>query len=74
MLTKETFAMIKALRERGVYQQDIAQQVGVHPKTVSRALARGTAPSVERTKPGSMLDGYKATVDRLLWRECGTRW
>lgn len=66
MLTKETFAMIKALHERGVYQQDIAQQVGVHPKTVSRALARGTAPSVERTKPGSKLDAYKATVDRLL--------
>jgi hypothetical protein len=66
VLTKQTFAMIKALHERGVYQQDIAQQVGVHPKTVSRALARGKVPSGERTKPGSKLDAYKATVDRLL--------
>lgn len=39
---------------------------GVHPKTVSRALARGTVPSGERTKRGSKLDAYKATVDRLL--------
>ena len=58
--------MIKALHDRGVYQQDIAQQVGVHPKTVSRALARNAAPSGTRQKRGSKLDGYKKTVDRLL--------
>jgi len=66
VLTKETYAMIKALHDRGVYQQDIAQQVGVHPKTVSRALARNAAPSGTRQKRGSKLDGYKKTVDRLL--------
>lgn len=58
--------MIKALHERGVYQEDIALQVGVHPKTVSRALARGAAPKGERAKRGSKLEPYKATVDRLL--------
>lgn len=66
MLTKETYAMIKALHDRGVYRQDIAHQVGVHPKTVSRALARGAAPSGVRTKRGSKLDAFKETVDRLL--------
>lgn len=66
MLTKEDFAVIKALHERGVYQEDIALQMGVHPKTVSRALARGAAPKRERAKRGSKLEPYKATVDRLL--------
>ena len=45
MLRKEDFVSIKSLHERGVYQKDIALQVGVHPKTVSRALKRGRAPS-----------------------------
>jgi hypothetical protein len=45
MLTKEDFAMLKALATRGVYHKDIAAQLGVHPKTVSRALQRGTAPA-----------------------------
>ena len=38
---KEDFVMIQALAKRGVYQRDIAEQLGVHPKTVSRALAQG---------------------------------
>ena len=33
--------VIQALVRRGVYVCDIARQLGVHPKTVSRALARG---------------------------------
>lgn len=37
MLTNEDYAVIKALSQRGVYQKDIAAQLGVHPKTVSRA-------------------------------------
>ena len=44
MLRQEDFAVIKALQERGVYQKDIAEQLGVHPKTVSRALKRDGAP------------------------------
>jgi transposase len=66
MLSKEDFAVIKALNRRGVYQKDIAAEVGVHPKTVSRALKRGGAPAKQRKKRGSKLDPYKATVDRLL--------
>ena len=66
MLSKEDFAVIKALNKRGVYQKDIAEQLGVHPKTVSRALKRGTAPVREKKRRVSKLDPYKPTVDRLL--------
>ncbi len=66
MLRKEDFAVIKALHERGVYQKDIALQLGVHPKTVSRALRRGQAPSPGRKARSSKLEPFKPTVDRLL--------
>ena len=66
MLAKEDFMVIQALAKRGVYQRDIAETVGVHPKTVQRALRRGRAfPSRPRRRP-SLLDGYRAEVDRLL--------
>ena len=66
MLRKEDWAVIKALHERGVYQADIAAQLGVHPKTVSRALRQGSAPKGQRPARGSKLDPFKAEVDRLL--------
>jgi transposase len=66
MLSKEDFAVIKALNRRGVYQKDIAEQLGVHPKTVSRALKRGAAPQSTHRRRVSKLDAYKPTVDRLL--------
>ncbi|MCL4559771.1 MAG: IS21 family transposase [Chloroflexi bacterium] len=66
MIRKEDFAVIKALEQRGVYLKDIAEQLGVHPKTVRRALKRNGAPKPERKKRGSKLDEYKTTIDRLL--------
>jgi hypothetical protein len=82
MLRKEGFAMIKALHERGVHQVDIAVRLGVHPKTVSRALKRGGAPKGSRPPRGSQLAPYQARVDELLaedvwnavviWREIQT--
>lgn len=66
MLRKEDFAVIKALHAQGVYQKDIAEQLGVHPKTVSRALQRDSAPPRARAKRDTKLEPYKATVDRLL--------
>lgn len=66
MLRKEDFAVIKALKKRGVYQADIAAQLGVHPKTVSRALKRDGAPEGKRRKRGSKLDPYRQRVDDLL--------
>ena len=44
MLSKEDYTVIKALKQRGVYLKDIAADLGLHPKTVSRALKREDAP------------------------------
>ncbi len=66
MLKKEDFMVMKALANRGVYQKDIAAELGVHPRTVSRALKRGAAPAPKRTPRGSKLDPFTSTVDRLL--------
>ena len=66
MLNKEDYAVIKSLKGRGVYLKDIAEELGVHTKTVSRALKRGGAPHKMRKKRGSKLDPHKAKVDRLL--------
>jgi transposase len=67
VLSKEDWLMIRDLARKGSYQKDIAAELGMHPKTVSRALKRGGAPSGKR--PGarkSVLDPYKPFVDRLL--------
>lgn len=66
MLTKEDYLMIKTLHDRGVYKKDIAEELGVHPRTVSRALNRGSAPSKRRKRRGSKLDPFKEKVDHLL--------
>jgi len=58
---------IKAQLERGVYQKDVARELGVHARTVRRALRRGGPPSGRRPEARkSKLDPYKAQVDRLL--------
>ena len=66
MIRKEDFAVITALHQRGVFLKDIALEVGVHPRTVRRALDRNGAPARERNKVVSKLEPHKATVDRLL--------
>src|SRR3990170_3742592 len=66
MLRKEDFAVIKALKKRDVYVKDLAAELGVHPKTVSRALRRGSAPSPAGRRGASKLGPYKPTIDRLL--------
>ena len=38
MLGLEDFMTIQALVKRGVYRCDIAEQLGVHPRTIRRAL------------------------------------
>ena len=50
MLEREDYLMIREKREKGVYVKDIVAELGVHPKTVSRALARGSAPSGKRPR------------------------
>ena len=49
MLRKGDWQVIQALSKRGVYQKDIAEEIGVHRKTVSRALERGGPP---KGRPG----------------------
>lgn len=66
MIRKEDFAVIKTLSEHGVYQKDIAAELGVHPKTVSRALKRNGAPKRERKRRGSQLAPCQAKIDHLL--------
>jgi transposase len=66
MLKKEDVAVMKALAESGIYQKDIAEKLGVHPKTVSRALKRGRAPGKGRPVKESKLEPYKPIIDRLL--------
>ncbi|MBE0430002.1 MAG: IS21 family transposase [Thermoleophilia bacterium] len=67
MLTKEDYMDIKQKRERGVYIKDIAEEKGVSPKTISRTIRRGSAPTGKR--PGaktSKLDPFKPLIDKLL--------
>ncbi len=66
MLRKEDKAVIKSLRRRGVFLKDIATELGVHPKTVSRVLNAKSDPNPERKRPESKLEPYKPKIDRLL--------
>lgn len=67
MLRREDWLMIQAKRQNGLYIKDIAAELGVHARTVRRALKRSGAPMGKRPRARrSKLDPYKATVDRLL--------
>jgi len=67
MLRREDYLMIQELYDKGVYLKDIAAGLEVHPRTVRRALRRGSAPSGKRPRARhSKLDPFKSTVDRLL--------
>lgn len=66
MLGLEDFMTIQALGKRGVYLCDIAEQLGVHPRIVRRAVRRGRPPAPRRGRRGSVLDPYRAPVDQLL--------
>jgi len=70
MLKREDYLMIQEKLAKGVYIKDIAAELGVHPRTVRRALKRGGAPGGRRPRTRrSKLDPYKPTVDRLLSEE-----
>lgn len=66
MLRKEDYRMIEVLKKRGVYLKDIADELGVDPKTVRRALKGGGAPVKEQKKKASKLEPYKQKIDQLL--------
>jgi len=66
MLTREDYLMISERRRQGVFLKDIAAELGVHPRTVRRALKRGGEPPRRPKQRPSKLDPYKAQVDALL--------
>lgn len=66
MLSQEDYVKIKALAKHGVYQKDIAEELGISEKTVRRALKREGAPERARGKRGSKLDPHKGKIDELL--------
>ncbi len=51
---------------RSVYRRDIAAQVGVHPKTVSRTLKRGAAPTDTRRDRWVKVRPYADAIHALL--------
>lgn len=67
MLKREDYLMISERRAEGAFIKDIAQELGVHPKTVSRALKRGGEPparssGIRETKLGS----FEGQIDEWL--------
>jgi IS30 family transposase len=74
MLGLEDFMTIHALVKRGVYLCDIAAQLGVHAKTVSRAVKRGGAPA--GAAAGGAAGSIHIARSSMGWwpRGCGTRW
>jgi len=67
MITMEDWMNIKTQIKKGVYQKDIACDLGINPKTVSRAIKRNGAPKKKRSKAKhSKLDSFKPFIDKLL--------
>ncbi|MHB1587828.1 MAG: helix-turn-helix domain-containing protein [Acidiferrobacteraceae bacterium] len=66
VLKKRDFMMIQDLIQQGVSQKDVAERLGVHPKTVRRALRRGSAPKGPWPRRGAALDPFKPQIDALL--------
>ena len=66
MLRQEDYLMIQLRRREGVLIQDIAQELGINRKTVSRTLKRGGAPPGTRCQRRSILDPYGGKLDELM--------
>jgi transposase len=66
MLKKEDLTMIKSLNEHGFYKKDIAAELGVHPRTVSRVMKREANLKRERKPKTSKLEPYQPKIDQLL--------
>jgi Homeodomain-like domain len=67
VLRRRDWLMIQERIRQGVYVKDVAAELGVDPRTVSRALKRGGSPPGERPAARkSKLDRYKPVIDRLL--------
>ena len=67
MLKRRDWTMIRQEIPKGKFLKDVAIELGVHPRTIRRALDRGGPP---HDRPGcprtSKLDPYRNRVDALL--------
>jgi transposase len=65
------WAEIRALASDGVSQRQIAMRLGVHRRTVARALASDTPPRYVRAPTGSQLDPLMGVIEAVLreWPE-----
>lgn len=65
-MTREDYLMITERRAQGAYIKDIAAELGVHRRTVSRALQRGSEPPRRPRRRARKLDAFEAQVDKML--------
>jgi hypothetical protein len=65
------WAEIRALASDGVSQRQIAERLGIHRRTVARALATDAPPRYVRAPAGSQLDRLMGVIERVLveWPE-----
>jgi transposase len=65
------WAEIRALASDGVSQRHIAARLGIHRRTVARALASDTPPRYVRAPTGSQLDRLMPVIEGVLreWPE-----
>ncbi|MEX0373743.1 IS21 family transposase [Spiribacter roseus] len=66
MMTREDYLMITERYRQGVYVKDIAAELGVTPKTVSRALKRGSEPPKRPKRRPRKLDPFTDQIDGML--------
>ena len=71
MVSALEWAEIRALVSDGVSQRQIAKRLGIHRRTVARALAADTPPRYVRAPAGSQLDPLMGVIERVLkeWPE-----
>ena len=71
MVSALEWAEIRALASDGVSQRQIARRLGVHRRTVARALASDIPPRYVRAPAGSQLDPLMPVIEQVLreWPE-----
>ncbi len=71
MVSALEWAEIRALDRDGVSQRQIAERLGIHRRTVARALASDSPPKYVRAPTGSQLDPLMPVIERVLreWPE-----
>lgn len=71
MVSALEWAEVRALASDGVSQRQIAKRLGIHRRTVARALAADSPPRYVRAPAGSQLDPLMPVIEQVLreWPE-----